>query len=194
MHATARQHASYADIEALPPHVTGQIVDGELYVSPRPALSHARTASLLSYYVIGAYDVERPAPDGWWIYAEPELHLGDSVLVPDLAGWVRGRLSADPRAACTVAPDWICEILSPSTHRFDRGPKLFEYARHGVKHAWLVEPVACTVEVFTLRDGRWSYDGLHAGDALMRAEPFAELEIPLGRVWLQPEPAKDSDG
>lgn len=194
MHATAHQHARYADIEALPPHVTGQIVDGELYVSPRPAFSHARVANLLSMLITAEFDYNRPAPDGWWIYPEPELHLGDSVLVPDLAGWVRGRLSAAPRNAADVAPDWICEVLSPSTFRFDRGPKLLEYARHGVKHAWLVEPVACTIEIFTLRDGRWSYDGLHAGDAVMCAAPFDALEIPLGRLWLQPDPAETTEG
>lgn len=190
---TTQKLATYADIEALPPHVTGQIIDGELYVSPRSAKPHARTASLLGGFLSTALDFSRPGDDGWFIYHELELHLGSSVLVPDIAGWVRPRMDTQPTQGCETAPDWICEILSPSTERLDRA-KLFAYARHGVRHAWLVHPVNRSVEIFELRDGAWSLLNMHIDDEMLSAPPFTDLQIPLNRIWLEPfVPDADDD-
>src|SRR5689334_25190870 len=124
--------------------------DGELYASPRPAYPHARAAVVLVGKLGGAFDFG-DGPGGWWIYSEPELHFGDDVLVPDLAGWRRERMPRVPRTpAFTLAPDWLCEVLSPSTARLDRAAKLPVYAREGVKHVWLVDPEARMLEVFRL--------------------------------------------
>lgn len=189
MLASARRHASYADIEALPAHLNGQIIDGELFVTPRPGFTHARSCSRLAAKLISAFDDGETGPGGWEIYFEPELHLGDDVLVPDLAGWVAGRLTGNVAQASTVVPpDWICDVLSPSTQAADRILKLPIYARAGVRWAWLVHPTDHTVETFELRDGAWVVQRAWSANDLMRAVPFAALEIPLRALWRSPPP------
>lgn len=177
--------ATYEDILALPPHVTGQIVDGELHVSPRPANPHATAASTLGMDIGSAFQRGRGGPGGWWIFHEPELHFGLDVTVPDLAGWRRSRLPAiPPTAYFTLAPDWICEVLSPSTASFDRVKKMRVYAREGVGHAWLVDPEARTLEVYRLGAGQWTLLAAHEETETVRAEPFEEIEIALPDLWV----------
>ena len=187
MLANAHPSATYADIEALPPHMTGQIVDGELFVSPRPAPAHARTASSLGTFVNAAFDLGLLGPGGWRILFEPELHLADTVLVSDMAGWRLANWSDGIQTAgIEWVPDWICEVLSPSTERFDRSRKLLTYARLGVRYAWLVHPVQHTVEVYALNDGAWVLVTVQAGNVELCAVPFEAVSIPLERMWLNP--------
>jgi len=177
--------ATYEDIVALPRHVTGQIVDGELHVSPRPANPHASASSTLGMDIGSAFQRGRGGPGGWWIVDEPEIHLGRDVVVPDLAGWRKSRLAAiPPEPFFTLAPDWICEVLSPSTASFDRVKKMRVFAREAVGHAWLVDPAARTLEVYELSAGRWTLLGAHEGDEVVRAAPFGEIEIPLVDLWV----------
>ena len=113
-----------------------------------------------------------------------------NVLVPDLAGWRRTRLPQMPDAAyCSLAPDWVCEVLSPSTAALDRGKKLTIYAREQVAHAWLIDPGARTLEVLRLEAGRWTILATHAGSDVVRAEPFAEIELELQALWTDPPEA-----
>ena len=128
----------------------------------------------------GVSQFGRGGPGGWWILFEPELHLEADVLVPDLAGWRCERLPKPPEtAAIDLAPDWVCEILSPSTEKLDRARKLPAYAPRGVSHAWLVNPTSRTLEVLR-RDGeRWVLPGTFADDAFVRAEPFEAVELDL---------------
>jgi Uma2 family endonuclease len=129
-------------------------------------------------------------PGGWWILHEPELHLGEDVLVPDIAGWRRTRLAAIPNAPwLDVAPDWACEVISPSTESIDRGRKLRIYAREGVSHLWLVNPVAKTLEVYRLSESNWLLVRTHIGDEVVRAEPFEAVTLEIGRWWLPEAPA-----
>lgn len=180
----AQKWASYEDLFDLPDHLVGEIVAGELYTSPRPALRHATSASVLSADLGTPFMRGRGGPGGWWILAEPELHLGSDILVPDLAGWRRSRLPEIPDDPyLTLAPDWVCEIHSPSTIRLDRIRKLPIYAREGVKHAWLVDPGARTLEILRLEGERWVIVGAHGGDARVRAEPFEAVELDLVDVW-----------
>jgi Uma2 family endonuclease len=179
-----RKPASYADLEALPPNVVGELIGGELYVSPRPASLHAVASSRLGIKIGGPFDVGEGGPGGWLILDEPELHLGEDVLVPDLAGWRRERMPVIPRAAAfELAPDWVCEVLSPSTAALDRNVKLQVYAREGVSHLWLVDPEKRTLEVLRLEEGRYSLLGLHEGKARVRVEPFEALEWELAVLW-----------
>lgn len=183
----ALKPASYADIEALPPHVTGQIIDGELFASPRPAAAHVETASVLGGIIMGAYRLGIGGPGGWRIMDEPELHLGDAVLVPDIAGWRLERWPGLPENhGIEIAPDWICEVLSPSTERFDRIRKMAAYARFGVPHAWLVHPTRHSVEIFELVNGRWTFIQGVEGVEELCAKPFDAITIPLAKVWLNP--------
>ena len=124
---------------------------------------------------------------------EPELHLGEHVVVPDLGGWRRERLPAIPdEAFFSLAPDWVCEVLSPSTERFDRSRKLRIYAEAGVAHAWLVKPTDRTLEILRLRDGAWTIVGFWEDAALVRVEPFEAIELELGRLWTDPSPPPSS--
>ncbi|WP_375767624.1 Uma2 family endonuclease [Archangium gephyra] len=177
-----RERATYADLEALPEHVVGELIDGELYASPRPASPHTVAASVLGGRLVVAF--HRGGPGGWVVLDEPELHLGQDVLVPDLAGWRRERMPRVPStAAFTLAPDWVCEVLSPSTARLDRTAKLPVYAREGIRHVWFVEPVARTLEVFRLEGTHYSPLATHTGTARVRAEPFEALELELAALW-----------
>ncbi|MBM4320326.1 MAG: Uma2 family endonuclease, partial [Deltaproteobacteria bacterium] len=169
-----------------------QIIDGELVVSPRPAIIHSQASSVLGSDLLHPYFRGRGGPGGWWILDEPELHLGDDVLVPDLAGWRRARLP-DPRglAFIELAPDWICEVLSPSTAGIDRVRKLHIYGREHVAHVWLVDPAARTLEVLRGIEQGWLLSATHGGDERVRAEPFTEVELELSAWWGE-LPAKDA--
>ena len=182
-----RKPASYADLEALPDSVTGELIAGTLFASPRPAGPHTLAASRLGIALGGPFDQGRGGPGGWFVLDEPELHLREDVLVPDLAGWRRERMPRPPRtAAFTLAPDWVCEVLSPSTRALDRAVKLPVYAREGVRHIWLVDPEAHTLEVFRLEGGHYSLLATHAGPARVRAEPFDAIELELAFLWGEP--------
>jgi Uma2 family endonuclease len=186
--------ATYDDLVRLPDHLVAEIVNGELHASPRPAFRHAHAESSLAAMVGRPYDHGRGGPGGWWIASEPELHLSEDVLVPDLAGWRRTRLPRAPATAyVSLAPDWLCEVLSPSTTRLDRAQKLGIYGREGVAHAWLIDPVAQTLEVFGLEGGRWVLLATHAGDAIVRAEPFVEVDLELALLWSDPAGSADPD-
>jgi len=188
MATRAKKAATYQDIIDLPENLVGEIVDGELIVSPRPIVRHARVASVLGRSLGGPFDDGREGPEGWWILDEVELHWGDDVLVPDLAGWRRTRMPNLPdEPFITLAPDWACEILSPSTARVDRGPKLRIYAREQVRHAWLVDPQARTLEVFRREGEGWFFVGSFSGAERIRAEPFDAVELNLGTLWLPQE-------
>jgi Uma2 family endonuclease len=177
--------AVYADLYDVPENQVGEIIGGELFTTPRPALPHAYTASALGGFLFGPYGRGDGGPGGWVILDEPELHFGDDVLVPDLAGWRRERFTDIPKGVVgiEVVPDWVCEVLSPSTARLDRARKLPLYARQRTAHAWFIDPVAQTLEVMRLEGERWSLIATHAGGAPVRAEPFDAIALDLAALW-----------
>ena len=178
--------ATYADIEALPPDVVGEILGGILHVHPRPALSHAHVTSVLGGELGPPFHRGRGGPGGWIVLDEPELHLVEDVVVPDLAGWHRERMPELSKAHATVAPDWVCETLSESTAAIDRSKKLPIYARAAVPHVWLVDPTLQTVEVFRLDGSTYRLIATHCGDEKVRIEPFDAIELELGALWVVP--------
>jgi Uma2 family endonuclease len=184
-----RRPATYEDLLAVPDHLVAEILDGELYTTPRPAPRHAAASSGVGGLLWGPFDSGRGGPGGWRILFEPELHLARDIAVPDVAGWRRERLPRLPdEAFFTLAPDWACEVLSPSTAAMDRVTKLRIYARERVSHVWLIDPIARTLEVLRLEDRRWSIVGTWAGGATLRAEPFEAVEIDLTLLWNDPPP------
>ncbi|QSQ22456.1 Uma2 family endonuclease [Pyxidicoccus parkwayensis] len=184
-----KRPATYADLEALPENVVGQLIDGELIVMPRPMTPHGMAHSVLFLRLGSAFQLGMGGPGGWWFMTEPELHFGQNVLVPDLAGWRRERMPLMPRVPyITQAPDWVCEVLSPSTEKLDRTRKQELYAREGIAHVWLVDPELRTLEVFQLHGGRWVERATWSGNARVRAEPFEALELELGALWEMKEP------
>lgn len=176
--------ATYADIEALPANMVGQILFGVLHAHPRPAPRHSRASSRLGAELVSPFDRGRGGPGGWIILDEPELHLGPHVVVPDIAGWRRERLPRLPDTAYfETAPDWVCEVLSPSTARLDRTDKLTVYAEYEVGHCWLVDPDALTLEDFELSAGRWMLHSTFKEADTVAAPPFAVHSFPLDVLW-----------
>jgi Uma2 family endonuclease len=181
---TARKQATYDDLLAVPDHLVAELVNGVLHTSPRPALRHAQATVAISDELAGPFKRGRGGPGGWIILFEPELHLGRNVVVPDLAGWTRERMPELPDATyVSVAPDWVCEVLSPSTAALDRAEKLPLYGAHGVAHAWLVDPDTRTLEVHRLDGRTLRLIATHRDAEHVRAEPFDAFELDLALLW-----------
>ena len=178
------RRATYQDVLDAPPHRVAEIVDGVLYTSPRPAMPHALATSSLGNDLSNPFQFGRGGPGGWWIIFEPELHFGEDILVPDLAGWRRERMADFPDGAySTLAPDWVCEVLSPSTRRLDLLGKRPIYAREGVAHMWVVDPKDRTLEAFELRDVQWVLIATAKDDDPVRIRPFEAVTFSLGDLW-----------
>lgn len=184
-----KRRATYEDLCKVPDHMVAEIIDGELFASPRPAAPHTLAASMLGAALVGGFGSPpggAGAPGGWWILLEPELHFGDDVLVPDWAGWRRERMPSVPNvAAFELVPDWVCEVISPSTSAIDRGRKMRVYAREGVRHLWIVDPILKTLETYRLEEGRWIVVGGHGGGDEVRAEPFEAVGLDMARWWIE---------
>ena len=189
-----KRRATYEDLVKVPDHLVAEILDGELYASPRPALRHALASSALGSELGTPFQRGRGGPGGWWILDEPELHFGEDVVVPDLGGWRRERLPQLPdSASISLAPDWVCEVVSPSTERIDRVHKLPIYAREGVEHVWLINPGTRTLEVLRRSSEGWLLVSSAEGDSRIRAEPFEAIELDLSALWgEEPVPSYDS--
>lgn len=180
------QPATYDDILALPENLVGEIIRGVLHTHPRPAPKHAAASSLLGGTLVAPFGTGRDGPGGWWILDEPELHLGKEVVVPDLAGWKRERMPKLPDTAWfELAPDWVCEILSPSTAKLDRAEKLPLYAQKGVAHCWMVDPDLKTLEVFHNQGGRWVLPAVLENDNAVSQPPFDAISFSLASLWAE---------
>ena len=177
--------ATYQDVIDAPPHVVAEIVDGKLYTHPRLAPKHAMAFLGLGGFISQAFQYGRRGPGGWWIFGEPELHLGGDVVVPDIAGWRRERMPHPlTEPYFTVVPDWVCEILSPSTRKLDLGPKWVNYARAGVRYHWFVDPSDRTLKAYELRGDKWVLIDQVYGDDVISLPPFEAIQINLGDLWL----------
>jgi len=185
----ARKQATYEDLCALPENMTGEIINGQLIATPRPKARHIRASSMLGSELTGPFDKGKDGPGGWWILDEPELHLSEHVCVPDIAGWKKERMPELPDSHIfDLPPDWVCEVLSPSTAKTDRTDKMPIYAAHGLKHLWILNPEFKTLEVYRLEvyrleEGRWVVAAAYGEDQKARAEPFDALELDLSVLW-----------
>lgn len=180
----AKRRATYQDVLDAPAHLVAEIIGGELRLSPRPGGPHTAAASRLGHMLGPSFDLGTGGPGGWIVLDEPELHLEDDIVVPDLAGWRVERMAAIPGGAFfSVPPDWVCEVLSRSTAVNDRTEKLPIYARAGLGHAWLVNAITRTLEVFVAHAGAWQRLALHRGEGRVRVPPFEAIELDLARLW-----------
>ena len=188
----AVKRATYEDVLAAPEHVVAEVLFGVLHTHPRPANPHARTTTQLTAELSGPFDRGRGGPGGWILLDEPELHLHEDIIVPDLGGWRRERLPRIPNAPyLELAPDWACEVLSPSTNKIDRTDKLAIYAREKVRFVWFVDPLAHTLEVLRLAQARYEIFATHKDDEVVRAEPFDAVPLELAVLWAdvaEPDP------
>jgi Uma2 family endonuclease len=181
----------WAELLALPEHMKGQIIDGELIVQPRPRPRHARVMKRLGQYLSPFDDGDgfEQGSGGWWILLEPGIELpGAPEIVPDVAGWRRATLpELDLDAKITTRPDWACEVLSPGNTRAAIIKKQTFYARVGVEWLWLVnpQPDIRVLQVFRLStEAQWILHATHSDESTVRVPPFEEVELPLGKLWL----------
>jgi Uma2 family endonuclease len=187
----AQQPTLYELLEDLPDGLTGEILNGQLHTQPRPSFPHARASAILTTRIFDPYDQGRGGPGGWWIVAEPEIHFvrDREVAVPDLGGWRRVRMPIPPEGhRVEVVPDWVCEILSPSTASKDREVKMPLYARYGVAFAWLIDPKARTLEAYQLEGDAWRECGRFTGADQVAVPPFEAVTLDLDGLWLPPQP------
>lgn len=181
-----KRRATYQDVLDAPDHVVAEIVGGELVLSPRPSKPHAAATTALGEELGPPFKRGKGGPGGWILLDEPELHLGREILVPDLGGWRRERMPVltTDEAYFTLAPDWVCEVLSPSTHKLDRKDKLAIYGAHAVRHVWLVDPLERTLEVLRLGDGgKYTILDVASDAQQVRAEPFDAIVLDLAILW-----------
>ena len=186
--------ATYADLEAVPPNLVAEILFGTLVTHPRPLLGHGRATSALGAITTGSYQFGNGGPGGWEFIVEPELHLGSHVVVPDIGGWRRTRSPGPSSAAyTTVAPDWICESLSASTEKIDRGQKRAIYAQFGVGHLWFLDARVKSLECFVLQNMEWVLKGTFFDDEKVCAAPFDAMTFSLELLWPPDEPTPAND-
>ena len=186
MTEAARPKTLYEKLEALPEGLNGEIIDGQLYTEPRPRPRHEIAASNLGAELIGPYSRGRGGPGGWWIIDEPEVHFvrKTEVVVPDLAGWRRERLPAIPDDTHFEAiPDWVCEVLSPSTRSKDRELKMPLFARYGVPYVWLIDPTTYTLETYELRGAELIQSGTFGPASSPAPPPFSAAQFRLADLW-----------
>ena len=190
--SAAKRPATYQDVLDAPPNMVAEIIRGALHLQPRPASPHAFAGSALGMKIGGPFQFDSDGPGGWWILDKPELHLGEEIVVPDLAGWRRERMPRFPRVPYfTQVPDWVCEVLSPSTRNRDRIDKRDIYGEHGAMWMWLVDPDDRTIEAFEHRPDGWLLLRMLDGDAEVRLPPFDAVGFPLTALWPDNEQSAD---
>jgi Uma2 family endonuclease len=187
---TATKLATFAELLALPEDARAEVVGGAVRSLPSPLPEHARAQRALARFIGGPFDDDdgRGGPGGWWILIEVDVELGlHDVVRPDLAGWRRRRL-VDPwgKRPIRVVPDWVCEVLSPSTQRHDRVTKADLYRAHGIPHLWLVDPAEGVLEALALDSGHWIRLGAWDAGARVRIPPFEDVELEVGRLFPPP--------
>ena len=178
------RRATYQDVLDAPPHRVAEIVDGMLYINPRPPTLQALAKTRLVAGLGHAFGFGRGGPGGWLIMHEPELHLGEDILVPDVAGWSHERLPRIPETwDAVIAPDWVCETVPDSTRELDLNGKRPVYARAGIPHLWLVDPVDRTLEAFELHNGQWLLLASAKDDEPVSIRPFDAMTFSLANLW-----------
>lgn len=184
MAAPAKTPATYADLEAVPPHLVAEILFGDLVTHPRPVRRHGGATSALGMAIGSPYQLGIGGPGAWIFVDEPELHLGPHVVVPDIAGWRRDRMTepAD-KAFFEIGPDWVCEALSPSTEKYDKGAKRTIYALYGVEFLWQLDPRSKSLETFRRSEKSWLVKDIFFDDDEVKAEPFDAITFSLGLLW-----------
>ncbi|HEY4119508.1 MAG TPA: Uma2 family endonuclease [Byssovorax sp.] len=184
-----KKAATYQDVLDAPEHVVAEILDDELFLSPRPASPANRVATAIGHELMGPFDRGRGGPGGWIIIIEPEVHLQGQIVVPDIAGWRRETMAVVPdEAFLSISPDWVCEVLSPSTEKLDRTRKMRAYAAFGVSHVWLVHPRRRMLEVYRRQERDWLSLGTFTEDDVVHAEPFEAIELDLSLFWKDTSP------
>ncbi len=199
----ARKVYTYEDILALDEKLHAELLDGMIYIDGVPLGSvvptvgmapaqlprHAKSQRVLGKIIGGPFDDDHGdgGPGGWWIFIEVDVLLASGTVRPDLSGWRRERLPQPDVRPIATRPDWVCEIISPTSIRQDRVAKRRAYAKAGIPHYWIVDPDARTLEALELQSDRWLEVGTWSEGDVARIAPFEPVEVPVGRLFLPPE-------
>ena len=190
-----RRVATYDDLFAVPDGIYAELLAGEIVAQPAPRPRHLNPQGAIRRFIGGPFNDDDGfgGPGGWWIFIEIEIRLQNEVVRPDLAGWRRERLADPDQRPIDVVPDWICEVLSPSTAARDRVYKRRLYAKQGVAFYWIVDPDARTLEALELREGAWTDAGTFDETSTARVRPFEAVDLPVGRLFLPRSATSDPD-
>ncbi len=181
---TTSPRATYQDVMDAPPQMVAEIVDGTLYTNRRPAPIYTFASSYFGPIIHSSFGYRYSNPGEWWIIREPEIHLGEDIVVPNWTGFRLERMPEIPMTDyLTMAPDWACEILSPATRKLDLVGKRPIYAREGVRHLWLVDPDAKSLEAFELRGTEWVSIDKRFDEESVSLPPFDAISFNLGYLW-----------
>lgn len=162
----------------LPEWKIGEIVNGRLCVRRLPLPKGTMAFSALLFLLADALE------GAWRILPRVELCLGDDVLVPDLSGWRHERMPVVPNTAwIELPPDWVCDVLTPSSLTIVREQKAAAYARHGISDWWVIDPDKQAVEVHALRGNAYECAAHLIGRHALQSPPFANVAIDLGHLW-----------
>jgi len=177
--------ATYEDILALPENTVGEILNGQLETHPRPAPKHALAASSMGMEIGLPFQKGHGGSGGWWIIDEPECHVSNHIFVPDLAGWLKKRMPTLPETAWfNIRPDWVCEIISPSSASRDRVTKMYIYANLEIPYYWIIDPIGQTLEVYQLQEDKsWRLLKTYANDDNVKVAPFDSYSFSLANLW-----------
>ena len=187
--------ATYQDVLNAPPYKVAEIVDGKLYTHSRPAPLHTLARSGLGSRIGKPFHLGDGGPGGWWIIDEPEIHLSEDIVVPDIVGWRRVRMPEIPTTAYfTLVPDWVCEVLSPSTRKLNLGGKSAVYSREGVRYLWLVDPDNRSLAAYFLCETRWVLNDRLFDDELVSLPPFEAITFNLSDLWPPHAVHRDAPG
>ncbi len=176
--------------QAIPSEKGAWLLNGRLVYEAMPDPRHGSAAGALFAQLFGPFHRVKGAddqPGGWWLSMEVDMQLGADGVRPDLCGWRRDRHprrpQPGPRGVVTAAPDWACEVLSPSTMRFDLQEKRAIYHAAGVAHYWLLDYERRSLTVLRRSPEGYVYVLSAFRDDLVRAEPFDDIDLPMRQVF-----------
>jgi len=184
-----------ADLDALPPGIVGEIINGVLYTMTKPRMRHQRMTRTIGGRIGDPFDDALGGPGGWWIVVEPGIELPNTPEVsPDVAGWRRERMPEMPGdEPIRLVPDWVCEILSKHTRRHDQLVKMPYYAEVGVAYSWIVDVEARVLTAQRLESHHWVTIGTYSDQTEARIAPFDAVPLNVANWW-PPAPGDSEAG